>query len=202
MWSPFWKLFARVWLRIFRWKLVTGRPECRKFVMIAAPHTSNWDLPFMLAIAIAADVDLKFMIKHSAIKGPIGWFRLKMGAIPVVRHEKRNSVQQMADRFREADELALSVPPEGTRKRVEFWKSGFYRIAMEAQVPIVFGFLDFGKKQGGFGPAYMPTGDVKKDMDAIRAFYADKTGLYPKNFGPIVLESELDQAEAPRAAVS
>jgi 1-acyl-sn-glycerol-3-phosphate acyltransferase len=197
MWSPFWTWIARAFMRATGWELDGGKPEHKKYVMIAAPHTSNWDLPYMLAVAILADVDLKFMIKHSVMVGPVGWFLRKMGGIPIVRHEKRSTVQQMVDLFDSVDELALSVPPEGTRKRMPHWKSGFYRIALEAKVPLMLGFLDYGRKRGGFGRALMLTGDVKKDMDAVREWYADKTGLHHELFGPVVLETELPEAQAP-----
>lgn len=192
-------LLARLWLALWRWSAAPApEPVPDRCVMIAAPHTSNWDLPYMLATAILADVNLQFMIKHSVFIGPFGWLLRRMGGIPIVRHEKRSMVQQMVDRFNEAPELALSVPPEGTRKRMPFWKSGFYRIALEAKVPLMLGYLDYGTKRGSFGRPLYLTGDVKRDMDEIRAYYADKRGLNHENFGPIVLESELEPA--PQAA--
>jgi len=184
---------ARLFFWLTGWELDGGTPEPKKFVMIAAPHTSNWDLPYMLATAILADVDLSFMIKHSVFIGPLGWFLKRMGGIPIVRHEKRSMVQQMVDRFNACEALALSVPPEGTRKRMPHWKSGFYRIALEAKVPLMLGYLDYGRRRGSFGKPLWLTGDVKKDMDEIRAWYADKTGKNPDQFGPIVLEAELEQ---------
>jgi 1-acyl-sn-glycerol-3-phosphate acyltransferase len=197
VWNPIWRFFARVFFKLTGWELDGGKPEPKKYVMIAAPHTSNWDLPYMLATAILADVDLKFMIKYEVIKGPMGWVLKKMGAIPIVRHEKRSTVQQMVDRFNESEELALSVPPEGTRKRTECWKSGFYRIAVEAKIPIMLGYLDYGRKRGSFGIPYVPTGDMTRDMDVIRDWYKDKTGHHPEMFGPIVLEAELAAQQQP-----
>jgi 1-acyl-sn-glycerol-3-phosphate acyltransferase len=200
MWSPFAKFLARSFLKLTGWQVDGGKPEPKKFVMIAAPHTSNWDLPYMLAVTVVCDVDLHFMIKYEALKGPVGWILKKLGAVPIVRHEKRSTVQQCVDRFNENEEFALSVPPEGTRKRVECWKSGFYRIALEAKVPIMLGYLDYGKKRGSFGIPFTPTGDVKRDMDEISAYYADKKGLIPENFGPIILEAELPQNQPPQIA--
>lgn len=195
VWSLPWRLLARFFFWITGWKLNGGKPEPKKYVMVAAPHTSNWDLPYMLATAILADVNLQFMIKHTVFVGPIGWFIKRMGGIPIVRHEKRSMVQQMVDRFNEADALALSVPPEGTRKRMPHWKSGFYRIALEAKIPLMLGYLDYGRKRGSFGRPMYLTGDVKKDMDEIRAYYADKRGLNHDQFGPILLEAELEQPQ-------
>ena len=198
-WSLPWRLLARFFFWITGWKLDGGTPEPRKYVMIAAPHTSNWDLPYMLAVAILADVNLQFMIKHSVFIGPIGWWLKRMGGIPIVRHEKRSMVQQMVDRFNESEELALSVPPEGTRKRMPFWKSGFYRIALEAKIPLMLGYLDYGKRRGSFGRPMHLSGDITKDMDEIRAYYADKKGHNHELFGLIVLESELE-AQRPQSA--
>lgn len=199
-WNPIWKFAAYAFFKLTGWELEGGKPEPKKFVMIAAPHTSNWDLPYMLATAIAADVDLRFMIKAEVIKGPVGWFLKKMGAMPIVRSERRSTVQQCVDHFNEAEELALSVPPEGTRKRVDFWKSGFYRIALDAKVPIMMGYLDYKTKRGSFGVPLMPTGDVTRDMDVIRDFYKDKTGKNPECFGPIVLEAELPERQPSQIA--
>ena len=196
-WNPLWKFAAHAFFKLTGWELEGGKPEPKKYVMIAAPHTSNWDLPYMLATAIAADVDLHFMIKAEALKGPIGWVLRKLGAIPIVRSEKRSTVQQMVDRFNEADELALSVPPEGTRKRTECWKSGFYRIACDAKIPIMMGYLDYKRKRGSFGIPMMPTGDVTRDMDVLRDWYKDKTGKRPQCFGPVVLEAELAAQQQP-----
>ena len=113
-----------------------------------------------------------------------------LGGIPVVRHKNSNVVQQMVDAFEAADELALVVPTEGTRARAEYWKSGFYHIANGAGVPIVPSYLDFKYKSGGFGPALIPSGDLKKDMDYFREFYGNRTGKFPQDFGPIRLREE------------
>jgi 1-acyl-sn-glycerol-3-phosphate acyltransferase len=195
--STFGKWLAKTFLRWNGWEVEGTKPTCKKYVMIAAPHTTNWDLPFMLAVAAVAEVNLSWMAKHSLFRIPIlGWLLRRMGGIPVVRHERRNAVQQMVDRFRETDEMALAVQPEGTRGRTNYWKSGFYRIALESQVPIVMGYLDYGRRRGGFGDVLMPTGDIPKDMDAFRKFYSSKKGKYPELFGPIQLESEATPKES------
>jgi 1-acyl-sn-glycerol-3-phosphate acyltransferase len=198
------RLVAKTALALTGWRAVIDEPLPARYVMIAAPHTSNWDLPYMLFVSRAVDVKLSFMVKHEIIAIPVlGWFLRYMGGIPIVRSEKRNMVQQMVDRFDAAQTLALAVQPEGTRRRVDHWKSGFYRIALGAGVPLVLGYLDFARRTGGFGRVYRLTGDPRMDMDVVRAFYADKRGKFPERFGPVGLEKEetfdLEGAPAPAA---
>lgn len=182
--------FARLFLWINGWKPEGERPSAPRFVLIAAPHTSNWDLAYLLALATVFGVKVSWMGKYQLFRAPFGGLMRRLGGIPIVRHERKNMVAQMIDALRGPQPLALTVPVEGTRSRVEFWKSGFYHIARGAQVPIVLGFLDYARKRGGFGPALVPSGDLRADMDRIRAFYADKIGKYPADFGPVRLREE------------
>lgn len=177
-------------LRSMGWKAVGVEPEVSQYVLIAAPHTSNWDLPLMLAISYVFGVDIRWMAKHTIFRGPAGVFFRGLGGVPVVRHSPKGVVGQMAQLFEEEDPLVLAVATEGTRSRTEFWKSGFYRIAREANVPVVCAFLDYGRKEGGFGPAIQLTGDVQADMDRIRDFYSDKLGKFPERFGEVRLREE------------
>jgi len=182
---------ARGFLRMNGWELEGARPAESRFVLIAAPHTSNWDLAYLLAFGVVAGVKISWMGKDALFRPPLGWLLRPLGGVPVVRDRSRNMVSQMADRFREADELALVVPAEGTRGYVVHWKSGFYHIAREAGVPIVMGYLDYARRRGGFGPALMPSGDVRRDMDEVRDFYWDKKGKFPDLFGEIRLKEEM-----------
>lgn len=184
------KLLARAFLFATGWRPEGARPQVPSFVLIAAPHTSNWDLVYLLAFATVFDIRISWMAKHSLFRPPMGWAMRWLGGIPVVRHRSGNLVAAMAGAFKETDGLALVVPAEGTRARVPHWKSGFYQIAKQANVPIVLGYLDYARRRGGFGPALLPSGDVSSDMDEIRAFYADKTGRYPERFGPVQLKDE------------
>ncbi len=187
---------ARLFLRLTGWQPEGERPEPAKFVLIAAPHTTNWDFPFTLAFARVFNLKILWMGKHTLFKGPLGPIMRRLGGLPIQRHLRKNVVEQTADLLRNAaDELVITVPAEGTRSRVEYWKSGFYHIARAADVPIVLGYLDYKRKRGGFGAAIKPTGDLKADMDLSRAFYADKVGKYPENFGPVRLREE-DELEA------
>lgn len=182
--------FARWLLQLAGWRLEGVRPTLDRYVLIAAPHTSNWDFPLMLAFAAAYDIKVTWMAKHSLFFPPVGWIMRLMGGMPIVRHENRNVVDSMVDVFRSAQRLVLVVPTEGTREHTEFWKSGFYHIARQADVPIVPSFLDFGGKRGGFGPALELSGDLGKDMQYFRDFYRDMRGKFPANVGPIRLREE------------
>jgi len=176
------------------WKMDGARPSEPKYVIIAAPHTSNWDMPFMLAMAFVYDIPVRWMGKHTLFKPPFGpLFRL-LGGIPVVRHRPGGVVRQMVDRFEREPTLVLMVPAEGTRSHVEYWKSGFYRIARAANVPVCLSYLDFSRKVGGIGPMVELSGDVSDDMDRIREFYRGKAGLYPDRVGVIRLREEDVQA--------
>jgi 1-acyl-sn-glycerol-3-phosphate acyltransferase len=181
---------ARFLLRAIGWRCEGAAPEARKFVLIAAPHTSNWDLPLMLLMAKIHGIQVSWMGKHTLFRGPAGVLFRALGGIPVDRRSPQGLVGQMAEEIGHRDAIALAVPPEGTRSRSETWKSGFYQIARAAGVPIVLGYLDYGSKCGGFGPTLMPSDDTRADMDLIRSFYADKVGLYPDKFGPVKLREE------------
>lgn len=193
---PFTALLGRVILGAFGWKTVGGAPPHAKYVLVAAPHTSNWDFPFTIATFWIHGVKLHFVGKHTLFAWPVGWFFRAMGGISIDRRSRQNLVQQLAQRFAEADHLVVAVPVEGTRTRCEHWRSGFYHIAREANVPVVLGSLDFQKKEATLGPAIFLTGDVKADMDRIRAFYADKVGRHPEWFGPVRLKDEGPDADA------
>lgn len=182
-------------LRATGWREEGDAPTAPKYVLIAAPHTSNWDFPYMMAMSFVFDVPLRWMGKHTLFKGPKGLVFRALGGIPVVRHERRNMVQAMADLFGEHETLVVVVPAEGSRSYREYWKSGFYRIAENAGVPVVCSYLDFRRRRGGFGPPVPITGNMKEDMDAIRAFYEGIEGKFPEKFGPIRLKEELSEEE-------
>ena len=184
------KTLARWTLQLFGWSLEGARPNAPRYVLIAAPHTSNWDFPLMLLYAAAFDMKVSWMAKHSLFWPPMGWLMRALGGIPIVRHRNVNTVDAMVEAFKEKAELILLVPAEGTRARVEYWKSGFYHIARRAGVPIVPSFLDFAQKRGGFGPAMALSGDISADMDRFREFYRDYHGKFPARFGPIRLREE------------
>jgi 1-acyl-sn-glycerol-3-phosphate acyltransferase len=170
---------GRLWLWLFGWKVRGAALTHRKFVLIAAPHTSNWDLPFMLATAYVMRVRISWLGKHTIFAPPFGWLLRKLGGIPVDRRAPQSLVAQLAEKFKSSDDLVLAVPPEGTRSKVGTWKSGFYHIASASGVPIGLGYLDYGRKSCGLGTFVTPSGNVKEDMDRIRDFYRDIRGKYP-----------------------
>lgn len=164
------------------WKVEGAAPEAHKMVIIAAPHTSNWDLPFMLGVAFKFRIRLNWMGKDSLFKPPFGWLMKALGGIPIDRSKANNVVSQMIGIYDQADTLAVAIPPEGTRGRVGVWKTGFYNIAHGAGVPIALGFLDYKRKVGGIGGTFITTGDYEKDLEAIKAFYADIQGKHGEKY--------------------
>jgi 1-acyl-sn-glycerol-3-phosphate acyltransferase len=152
-------------------------------VLIAAPHTSNWDLPYTLMVAFALRLNIRWMGKQSLFRAPFGGVMRWLGGIAVNREQSTNLVAASAKAIREADgPLQLIVPPEGTRSKTRYWKTGFYYIAREAQVPIVMAYMDYAHKRSGLGPLFEPTGDVEADMAAIKAFYAPFKGKNAAQF--------------------
>ncbi len=173
-------------LKISGWRTEGALPDIPKFVMIAAPHTSNWDFPIMMFIAFKLRAKVYWMGKDAIFRKPFNGFFKWLGGIPIDRSQSNNVVAQMVAKFHGADRLVLIVPPSGTRKRVRKWKSGFYHIASGANIPVVLGFLDFKRKTGGVGPVMTLTGDMAQDMMYIRAFYSDIEGKNPeKTFAPV-----------------
>lgn len=179
-------------LKSMGWEFVGERPKPEKFVGLAAPHTSNMDGLLMVLMAQSVDLEMSWMVKDAVNKPGLGQVVRAVGGVFIDRSSPHNVVDQMIAEFERRDRFCLMIPPEGTRGRREYWKSGFYYIAMGAKVPVVPGFLDYGRKQGGFGEPMQLTGDVKADMDRLRAFY-EGGGFqprYPDNFGPIRLKDE------------
>ncbi|NNE63205.1 MAG: acyltransferase [Gammaproteobacteria bacterium] len=158
-------------------------PEMAKYVVIAAPHTSNWDFPIFLAAAGHLRINVSFLGKHSLFEGTFGWLFYWLGGIPVNRTGNAASeiVDQVVQAFRQSDNLILGIAPEGTRSRVDKWKTGFYRIAVAAEVPIVPAYVDSKTKTIGFGEIFIPTGDMQADITVLQNFYADKQGVNPDN---------------------
>jgi len=191
---------ARIVLFFTGWRLGGEVPRVRRYVLIAAPHTSNWDLLHLVSLAWSVGIPVRWMGKHQLFRGPFGPLMRWLGGVPVRRDRRNDLVAQMVEQLRANEDFALTVPAEGTRGRTEHWKSGFYRIALAAQVPIVPGYLDYSRKEGGFGPPFVPTGDVEKDMDVLRAFYADAAPRYPQWFGPVRLAQEVAPQDATPAA--
>lgn len=176
------KLFVW-WFKLKGWK--TGEPipaHIKKCVVIAAPHTSNWDFVYALATGHILKLKVSYLAKKELFRFPLKSLMLKTGGIQVVRKKNTNMVETIIEMFKNNKELRLMIPAEGTRKKVEIWKSGFYYVALGANVPVFMGYLDYKNKIAGYGPELYLTGDKIKDAQTIRNFYKDKTGKYPELF--------------------
>lgn len=188
------KIFCRGFARLVGWRIVGDGPTEPRTVLIAAPHTSNWDFLFTVLAAGSWDVPFKVLGKEALFTAWYGPLIRKLGGIPVIRESPQGMVQQMADLILSSERIALAVAAPATRAWAPHWKSGFYQIALAADVPVAPAFVDWATKTVGVGEAIKLTGDITADMDIIREFYADKRGKFPANDGPIVLREELPPA--------
>lgn len=173
----------RLLLLLYRmrgWKAVGVVPESRRFILIAAPHTSNWD--FVNFLGLTADLDIRpyFMAKLSLFRWPLGGFIRQMGGVPVDRRGGGNVVEQMTLEFARRSEFMLTVAPEGTRGKATKWRTGFYQIALAAKVPLVVGFMDYGTRTGGLGPLIWPSGDFRADMTKLFEVYKSCVPRFPE----------------------
>ena len=175
------RLLQRVGLagvRLMRWRVVGEFPDLRKFVIIVAPHTSNWDFVVGLLCDLALDLDAVWLAKHTIFVGPFGSWLKSLGGIPVVRSASHNVVSQVAAEFARRDRMILAIAPEGTRSKVEAWKSGYWHIARAAGVPIVPVGFDFARRAAVIGPLRYTTDSLEEDEAVLKGFFADVT---PKN---------------------
>jgi 1-acyl-sn-glycerol-3-phosphate acyltransferase len=175
---------SSAFLRLNGWTVDGQLPSsAAKSVLIAAPHTSNWDLPYTLMVAFVLRLNIYWMGKHTLFRWPFGPVMRWLGGIAVNRDKSSNLVAASAQAIVSADgPLQLVVPPEGTRGRTRQWKTGFYFIALEARVPIVLAYLDYHRKVGGLGPLFTPTGSVEADMATIKRFYSAIKGRNAEQF--------------------
>lgn len=177
------KFIAWLFLRLTGWRMEGEVPTHARYVLVAAPHTTNWDLPYTLAIGFFAGLRVHWIGKHTLFRRPFGTLMRALGGIAIDRRISQNMVEQVVARFRESARLIIVIPPEGTRGGGErYWKSGFYHIARGAEVPIVLGFLDYRRRRGGFGPTISLSGDVAGDMERLRGFYAGVVAKHPDKF--------------------
>jgi 1-acyl-sn-glycerol-3-phosphate acyltransferase len=170
------------YLRLAGWKVCGDFPALDKVVLVAAPHTSNWDGLNMLATAAHYRVKLRWMGKASLTRGPFGWLIKALGCVPIDRSQSNDLVRVMADAFAASERMVLAIPPEGTRSAVREWKSGFYHIAVAAGVPIVLSVLDYGTKRVSLAAVVYPSGDYEADLAVIRGHYATAKGKSREKF--------------------
>ena len=178
--------FAHWMLRVGGWTTVGGVPEVPKAVFIAAPHTSNWDGLWALVYRVAFDIDVKFFAKHSLFWFPLGNILRALGGIDLDRGKAGTAVDEAIRMFETEEQFYFGLAPEGTRKKTAGWKTGFYRIAMGAGVPVYLGLLDYGHRRIGIGRKMELTGDVDADMAVIREFYEGVDGRWPEKASPVV----------------
>ncbi len=176
------KLLSKLIFKVAGWRLEGNlTPENRRCVMVAAPHTSNWDFIYARAAFYLMDAPIRFTIKKEFMRFPFGGLLKAMGALPVDRSKNTKMVDAMIKIIKETPgDMCVMVTPEGTRKYQPRWRRGFYYVAEGAGVPIVLGYLDYAKKEAGIGPTIYPSGDIEADMEKILAFYRTKTAKFPE----------------------
>ena len=179
--TPILRAISIVILKILRWQTRGGELPHQKFVLIGAPHTSNWDFPLMLMVVLKLRLRVFWMGKHTLFPFPFSGFMKWLGGIPINRSASHNVVRETVRQFKENKDLVVLVPPEGTRSKVAQWKTGFCHIANMAEVPILMGYVNAEKKEAGFADFFYPSGDVEGDLEKIREFYHPIKGLITEN---------------------
>jgi len=179
--TPILRVISIIILKFIGWNAKGEETTIKKFVLIGAPHTSNWDFPLMLMVVLKLKLSVFWMGKHTLFPFPFAGLMKWLGGIPINRSASHNVVRETVKHYKENKELIVLIPPEGTRSKVSEWKTGFYHIANMANVPILLGYVDAKNKEAGFVDFFYPTGSPEKDMDEIQKFYAPLKGLIAKN---------------------
>jgi 1-acyl-sn-glycerol-3-phosphate acyltransferase len=175
------RFIAKLYFAIIGWKTYNGIPaHVKKYVMIGAPHTSNWDFPITMAALLLMRVKVNYLAKKELFKFPLGIIMRYFGGISVDRSKNTRMVDSMTNEFKLHESLILLVPPEGTRGYVKEWKSGFYYVALGAGVPIGLGYLDYARKEAGIAKLFYPSGDFTKDLEEIKSFYRGIAARHPE----------------------
>jgi 1-acyl-sn-glycerol-3-phosphate acyltransferase len=172
--------FARFWMRIAGWRVDGNLPPLPKFILIGAPHTSNWDFVLFLGVIFTLRANVRFMGKAEIFRGPFGWFFRYCGGVPVDRKKATGLVDQMVEACNGSDRFILTIAPEGTRHHVTEWKRGFYHIAKGAGIPIVIAIVDGKHKTVRIGQVFKPTGDIEADMKTILGYFDGIIGINPR----------------------
>ena len=176
---------AALILRLFGWQTLFGSPPGPKSVIVVYPHTSNWDFPIGILWRAKHGFPIHWAGKDTLFRGPFRRFFLWLGGIPINRRERTGMIGQLTEAFSTRPSFHLCITPEGTRAHTDHWKSGFYRLALAANVPIGLGFIDYGKKEAGVECWLTLTGNEAEDLEALRTYYADKRARYPEKAGDI-----------------
>ena len=176
------------------WTAVQENPPPRKAVIIAAPHTSNWDFLYYFGLLNKLKISSYWIGKNTLFKWPWGDMMRRLGGVPVDRFKSHNMVDAMVREFERRDDFLLTIPPEGTRSGGKQWRTGFYYIALQAKVPLIIGLMDYRKKSGGLGPSFMPSGDYRADMQILSDFYHSVTPKYPEKAMRDIVATDPGQA--------
>tara|TARA_B100000959_G_C14848111_1_gene568938 strand:+ start:447 stop:1022 length:576 start_codon:yes stop_codon:yes gene_type:complete len=179
--TPMLRFVALGVLKIVGWKAIGTELKNPRFVLIGAPHTSNWDFVLMLLVILKLRLQVYWMGKHTLFSFPFGGFMKWLGGISVNRNQPYNVVRDIVRQYKNNESLIVIISPKGTRKKVEKWKTGFYHIATNANVPILLGYVDASRKEAGIADLFHSSGELEKDMAEIQNFYADKKGINPEN---------------------
>jgi|TARA_B100001964_G_C14180716_1_gene576089 1-acyl-sn-glycerol-3-phosphate acyltransferase len=166
------------------WKIIGNTPNITKYIVISAPHTSNWDFLIGRCFAYIRGIKPKYLIKSELYIWPLSILIRWNGGVPVYRKTAKDMVNQVVDRLNKTDEMILGIAPEGTRAKVEKWKTGFYYIAQEAKIPIVLLYMDYTKKEIGYFDVFWPSGNLQNDLNIIQNFYQEVQGKYPEKYNP------------------
>jgi 1-acyl-sn-glycerol-3-phosphate acyltransferase len=179
------RVISQLILKVMGWKTRTISLDFPKFILIGAHHTSNWDFIIGYLVMTAIGLNFRFVGKHTLFRWPLGSLMRRLGGIAVNRSLSTNFVEQVVSHFQEQEQLIVAIAPEGTRRQTDYWRSGFYYIALQANVPVVLGFLDYRTKTGGLGAMFYPSGNLEKDLELVREFYAGIHGKHPEKAGTI-----------------
>jgi 1-acyl-sn-glycerol-3-phosphate acyltransferase len=178
--SNIFRISARILMRMTGWHVKGTLPDLPKFILIGAPHTSNWDFALFLGLVFTLRANVRYMGKAELFRFPIGWFFRYCGGIPVDRKKSTGLVDQLVDAANQADHFILTIAPEGTRHHVNEWKRGFYHIAKGAGIPIVMAVVDGKHKEVRVGQVFQPTGDIEADMKSIQGYFEGVMGIKPR----------------------
>lgn len=183
------KTISRLILQMWGWTADSRIGQVDKYVLIGAPHTTNWDFPLTLLGLSSMGIRFSWVAKHTVFIWPLGFFLRAIGGIPVDRRAGTAFLKRTIELYNERSRFILAIAPEGTRSRTRYWKTGFYIIARKAEVPIALGYVDYRKKQIGIGKIFTPSGDIEQDFELIRDFYRDKVGKFPENQGEVRIKT-------------
>jgi 1-acyl-sn-glycerol-3-phosphate acyltransferase len=189
--NPLTRSLGRSVLWILGWKVKGTMPELSKLILIVAPHTSNWDFVLGIAAKLSLQLEVSWLGKKSLFVWPMSVLLRRLGGIPVDRSSPQGTVDQVVSLFGSREKVLLGMSPEGSRKKVVKWKTGFYHMALGADVPVLLVSMDYANKVIGIGPTLKPSGNLQADLEIIRSYYAGIKGKHPDLFSLPVVENKI-----------